>query len=79
MLPDKEIPEPTIAEFNPQMKFEIDNIRDFVILHYHVTDRSDSPFWRQCKSLFHKSKYVANSIHFQTKTIFGAKSVLNFR
>ena len=42
--------EPDIDEFNSQMTFEIDNIRDFIVLHYHVTERDDSRFWRHCRS-----------------------------
>lgn len=40
-----------IDEYNEQMKLETWNIRDFIILHYHVTDREDSPFWRECKNM----------------------------
>jgi len=40
-----------VDEFNKQMSFEIENVRDFIILHYHVTERSDSAFWRQCRSM----------------------------
>jgi tryptophan halogenase len=51
MFPYDGIREPDIAEFNTQMDFEIINIRDFIILHYHVTNRTDTPFWRFCRSM----------------------------
>ena len=51
MFPYDGIRQPDVDEFNSQMKFEIDNVRDFIILHYHVTNRTDSPFWRQCRSM----------------------------
>ena len=40
-----------INEYNQQSAWEIENIRDFIILHYRVTQREDSPFWRHCKSM----------------------------
>ena len=51
MFPHHGIREPDINEFNNQMSFEIDNVRDFIILHYHVTQRDDSDFWRQCRAM----------------------------
>lgn len=40
-----------IDEYNNQMKAENVTIRDFVILHYHLTEREDSAFWRYCKNM----------------------------
>ena len=51
MFPYDGIREPDVNEFNSQMEFEILNIRDFIVLHYHVTNRTDTPFWRFCKSM----------------------------
>ena len=51
MFPYAGIREPEINEFNTQMDFEIQNIRDFIILHYHVTKREDTRFWRHCKNM----------------------------
>ena len=38
-------------EFNRQMDAEFRFIRDFIILHYHVTERTDSEFWRRCRDM----------------------------
>ncbi len=51
MFPYDGIRQPDVDEFNKQMRFEIDNVRDFIVLHYHVTDRADTAFWRQCRSM----------------------------
>ena len=38
--------EPTeVAQFNEDVRLESERIRDFIILHYHVNQRTDSPYW----------------------------------
>jgi tryptophan halogenase len=51
MFPYSGIRDPDINEFNEQMRSEIEHIRDFIVLHYHVTNRRDSAFWRHCRSM----------------------------
>jgi tryptophan 7-halogenase len=51
MLPGGRISERDIAEFNDQQLTDMEQIRDFLILHYKVTQRRDSPFWRHCAEL----------------------------
>ena len=51
MFPQDGVQEPDVVEFNKQMTDEYLFIRDFVIMHYHVTEREDTPFWRHCKSM----------------------------
>lgn len=40
-----------VAEYNQQTRAEIEHIRDFIILHYHVNERVDSDFWRSCREM----------------------------
>ncbi len=51
MFPHNSIEQTDIDEFNQQTQFEIETIRDFIILHYCVTNRKDTPFWRYCRNM----------------------------
>lgn len=37
--------------YNREMESEYIRIRDFLILHYKITERNDSEFWRYCHSM----------------------------
>lgn len=51
LFPHTGIRQSDVDEFNAQTTFETNYIRDFIILHYHVTNRRDTPFWRYCSSM----------------------------
>jgi tryptophan 7-halogenase len=51
MFPRDGIRPPDVEEYNRQTNHEIEHIRDFLMLHYHVTQRQDTPFWRACRSM----------------------------
>ncbi|MEA1085308.1 tryptophan halogenase family protein [Sphingomonas sp. CD22] len=51
MMPAGDVSPRDIAEFNDQQHTDMLQIRDFLILHYKVTERRDSPFWRQCATM----------------------------
>ncbi|HWU49061.1 MAG TPA: tryptophan halogenase family protein [Asticcacaulis sp.] len=40
-----------IAEYNAQIEDAYDNIKDFLIAHYKVSEREDSPFWRYVRQM----------------------------
>lgn len=37
--------------YNRETRLEMETIRDFIILHYHLTSRDDSEFWRHYKNM----------------------------
>jgi tryptophan halogenase len=40
-----------IDRYNALARAELEGIRDFIILHYKLTERDDSPFWRRCRDM----------------------------
>ena len=51
MMPAGDVVQADVDEYNLQTKIEMENIRDFIILHYKVTERNDSAFWRHCAAM----------------------------
>jgi tryptophan halogenase len=51
MFPKAGIKQSDVDEYNQQTSTEVEHIRDFIILHYHVTNRQDTPFWRACREM----------------------------
>ena len=50
-FPRAEIDPIRVQEFNRLCVEEIEYIRDFLILHYHATERRDSALWRYCNTM----------------------------
>ena len=38
-------------EYNHQCSVEMAQVRDFIVLHYHLTRRDDTPFWNDCREM----------------------------
>lgn len=50
-FPDQGFNQADIAEYNRLSRFQFESIRDFIILHYHVNQREDAPFWKACANM----------------------------
>lgn len=51
LFPDRACDPNLAAEYNRQMTMQYERVRDFIILHYCVTRRDDSEFWRYCRNM----------------------------
>jgi tryptophan halogenase len=51
LFPDSRFDAAAPARFNRLMARDYEQIRDFIILHYHGTERDDSAFWRRCRTM----------------------------
>ena len=50
-FPDRQFDQANIDSYNRELTDEIERIRDFIILHYCLTQRDDAPLWRYCRSM----------------------------
>jgi tryptophan halogenase len=50
-FPDRDFDPANIASYNAEAIDEIERIRDFIVLHYCLSQREDSPLWRYCRSM----------------------------
>ena len=51
LFPDRRFDPRERDEYNRQMQEAFEDVRDFVILHYKATRRTDSDFWNYCRTM----------------------------
>lgn len=49
MLPTKACEPADARRYNRLMAADFENVRDFLVLHFHVTQRDDTPYWRELR------------------------------
>ena len=50
-FPHQGIEQVEVDHYNDANDYEYERIRDFIILHYKATERSDSPMWNYCREM----------------------------
>jgi tryptophan 7-halogenase len=51
LFPFSGVQQSFVDRYNEAARVELEAIRDFIVLHYYATERADSAFWRQCRSM----------------------------
>ena len=51
LFPNGDLPDEVVDEYNRQMRREFEQVRDFIVLHYHATQRDDSAFWNHVRTM----------------------------
>jgi tryptophan halogenase len=51
LFPANGIVQSEVDQFNREVKLEAEQIRDFIIAHYHVTQRADTAYWNACREM----------------------------
>jgi len=65
-FPTRDFDPPTIDEFNRRTREEWEAVRDFIILHYHANQRTDSELWRQCAATEPPAELLHKIEHFRS-------------
>ena len=50
-FPDRDFAPHLADEYNRRIAFQYESIRDFIVMHYKLTQRTDSEFWRHCAAM----------------------------
>lgn len=73
-FPDRDWDPFCAREYNRLMDLEYERVRDFLILHYHATERDDTPFWNQVRTM-----QVPDSLAHRLQTFRKRGVVVNYR
>ena len=65
-FPDKRFTEADISAFNDKTALEYERVRDFLVLHYSATTRTDTEFWKHCQTIKRSDHLVRKIEQFES-------------
>jgi tryptophan halogenase len=51
LFPGAGIDAADVTEFNQQTRADVEHVRDFIVLHFHVNQRQDAPYWQASRGM----------------------------
>lgn len=66
LFPDRNCDPALARRYNALLGREMDEIKDFLILHYHATSGKDAPFWRHCRDMALPDTLIEREHHYRT-------------
>jgi tryptophan halogenase len=74
LFPDRDFDAINTAEYNRVMDIEFERVRDFIVLHYHATERDDSPLWNHVRTMT-----IPDSLAYKMELFRERGVVLNYK
>ena len=65
LFPDRHCDPALAARFDAILAADMDNIKDFLILHYHATRDKPEPLWVHCRNMALPDTLVAREAHYR--------------
>jgi tryptophan halogenase len=59
-----------VDTFNATMASEWERVRDFLVAHYKLTERDDTPFWRHCRAMAIPDSLAERLALFEEEALF---------
>ncbi len=65
LFPDRDCDPGLAAQFNKLFALDMDNIKDFLILHYHATTGKTEPLWEYCRHMTLPDSLIARETDYR--------------
>jgi tryptophan halogenase len=66
LFPDRDCDPALARRFNALLAREMDEIKDFLVLHYHAQTGKEAPLWRHCRAMALPDSLVEREHHYRT-------------
>lgn len=74
LFPDRNFDSVNVDEYNRIMDVEFERVRDFIVLHYHATERDDTPLWNYVRNMS-----IPDSLAYKMELFRERGVVVNYR